>query len=100
MNLRLTLAAVLKAVTDQILEELDEMRFVAENGRKRVAGNGGCRFLNSRVCVFQCNMKNLVQVNRRNDLLGLAGELRIFEQVRQQFPHALGSFGDESDADP
>jgi hypothetical protein len=62
MNQRRMLAAVLEAITDQVLEELDKMRLVAENGRERVAGDDSRGLLNGGLAVTMYSEKGFVVI--------------------------------------
>src|SRR5439155_10645338 len=98
MNERRAIAPVLDAIADQILEELHEMRLVAENGGQRVTANGRPGFLDRDPAVFEHRLEYAIKIDRRNTLLTVAGQLGICQQVRQQFAHTLRSVADEFDA--
>jgi hypothetical protein len=91
VNLGRTIAAILQAIADQILEELDETRLMAENCGERVACDGGAIFLDGSPAVFYCCLESVVKLDGRKLFLIVARQVGIGEQVRQQLAHTLRS---------
>src|SRR5579862_3374262 len=97
MNPRRASAAILERVADEVLKELDEMGLITGYRGQAIAGDDRLVFLDPDFAVFEGLLENPVEIDRLNSFL-VTSQLRVGQQVGEQFPHALRAFGDEFDA--
>src|ERR1700722_17497910 len=97
MNPRRASAAILQGVADEVLKELNEMGLITGYRGQAIAGDDRLVFLDPDVAVFEGLLEDPVKINRLNTFL-VAAQLRVGQQVGEQFPHSLRAFGDELNA--